>query len=226
MINVLSFDDDLDFHQILKAKLPASEFKLTSTLKENEFFDQFGSKKYDVCLLDLSIGDNALKGFEILNKIRNEIKSNIPVVVISSLNSKKVISSALEIGANDFLSKPIDDELFNIKINAVVAGKQSYGRKIEPIESFSHITLSSRLKLIAISEKGFIVSGNAYIAKGAKIRIQSNRIKEIFGVDSITAYSTGFQSRENGIFVTNLEIDPEQKDLSNSARLWIKANQK
>jgi len=42
MINIPACDGDLDFHEILKIKLPAMEFRLTSSSVEKEFWEKFG----------------------------------------------------------------------------------------------------------------------------------------------------------------------------------------
>ena len=41
MIEILAIDDDLDFHEILKIKLPAQEYNLTLTSSESDFFDKY-----------------------------------------------------------------------------------------------------------------------------------------------------------------------------------------
>ncbi|MBC7427159.1 MAG: hypothetical protein H7336_01025 [Bacteriovorax sp.] len=66
----------------------------------------------------------------------------------------------------------------------------------------------------------------AYVAKGSKIKLRSSRVQEIFGIDTVSAYSTGFSSEISGVYVTAFEIDPDNKDLVSKAKLWIKANQK
>jgi hypothetical protein len=70
------------------------------------------------------------------------------------------------------------------------------------------------------------LEGNSFIAKGSKVKVSSNRIKEVFGLDNLEVYSTGFNCEESGVYMTTFEIDPDKKDLLNKAKLWIKLNQK
>jgi CheY-like chemotaxis protein len=229
MIEILAIDDDLDFHEVLKAKLPASEYKLTLTKNETEFFSKFLSQKFDICLLDLSIDDSPLKGLEILSKLRIEHASDTPVIVLSNTNSEKVISNALELGANDFTAKPLDGRLLIAKIKLVITGEQAFGEVIK-FGKFPgkqpDVTITARLKLKALTELGFLVEGDAFVAKGTKVKLSSPRIREIFGEDVIEVYSTGFATEKNGNFLTTFEIDPENRDMIAKAKFWIKTNQK
>ena len=165
MIEILAIDDDLDFHEVLKVKLPAAEYKLTLTANEADFFEKFLSQKFDICLLDLSIDDTPLKGLEILSKLRQEHNSDIPVIVLSNTSSEKVISNALELGANDFTSKPLDARLLTSKIKTVINGEQAFGEVVR-FGKFPgkqpDVTINARLRLKAITELGFLVEGNAF----------------------------------------------------------------
>lgn len=227
MINVIALDDDLDFHEVLKIKLTPSEYSLTLATSEKDFFEKFDLKKYDMALLDLSIDDHPLKGLEILIRLRQERQSDIPCIVLSNASSKKIVSNALELGANDFVAKPLDGKLLSSKIKALIQGTQAFAKELEfgkTPNTQPDILLTSKLRLVAITELGFLLEGSAYVAKGAKVKLKSSRIKEIFGSDVIEVYSTGFNSEKSGVFVTTFEIDPDLKELVNKAKLWIKAN--
>jgi CheY-like chemotaxis protein len=227
MINILAVDDDLDFQEILKIKLNTSELNLVLSSSEKEFFEKIDSQKFDIFLLDLSIDDHPLKGLEILIRIRQEKLKDIPIIVLSNSSSKKIISNALELGANDFVSKPVDAKLLVSKIKALVAGKQAFAKELEFGKipgNAPDIFITSKLHLMAITEMGFLVKGNAYVAKGTKLKLRSSLLKDIFGLDTLDVYSTGFNSEVSGEYVTTFEIDPNNKEIVNKAKLWIKAN--
>lgn len=46
-------------------------------------------------------------GIELVDYVRNELKSSVPIILISSASNDENIVSAFEMGANDFVSKPI-----------------------------------------------------------------------------------------------------------------------
>lgn len=229
MIKILACDDDLDFHEILKAKLPASEFELILTSTEKEFWEKFELLPYDLFLLDLSIDDSPVKGLELINKIRSEKSNETPIIVLSGVSSEKIISNAVELGANDFNSKPLDGRLLITKIKSVLSGGMAFNETIK-FGKFPgrqpDVTMTSTVRLKSISEVGLVVEGNAFITKGTKVKVASVRIKEIFGVDVLELYSNGFSAESNGLYLSKLEINPDNKDLITKAKFWIKTNSK
>lgn len=226
MINILAVDDDLDFQEILKIKLSATEFKLTLASTESEFFEKFESEKFDVFLLDLSLDNQPLKGLEMVTKIRQGKASDTPIIILTNTDAKKIVANSLELGANDFVNKPLNPQLLISKIKALVSGNQAFEKELEAMPGKGvSLQLGTKMRLVAITEIGFIVEGSAYIAKGSKIKLKSARIKEIFGLESLDVYSTGFNSERSGIYQTVFEIDPDHKDTVSKAKVWIKAHQ-
>lgn len=225
MINILAVDDDLDFHEILKVKLDPTVFKLTLVTNELEFFNYFNAYKYEAILLDLSFDGSTLKGFELLTKIRQEKNNDTPIIVLSNANNSKTISSALELGANDFVNKPVDGVLLTQKIKELMNGNAAFANELELGTSpglKSPVTLTTTLRLVSISELGFVLEGNTFIARGYRIKLKSKRISEIFGTEGIDVYSTGFSSETNGVYLSTFELNPDQKDMVNRVREWIK----
>ena len=225
MINILAVDDDFDFHEILKIKLPSAEFNLVLACSEKEFFEKIESKKFDLFLLDLSLDNHPLRGLEILIKLRQDNFKEIPIIVLSNTSSKKIVANALELGANDFISKPIDGKLLVSKMRSLVEENKSFSKELEfgSIPKLaSEVIITSKLHLVAITEVGFLAKGSAYVAKGAKVKLRSSHFHEIFGLDKIEVYSTGFHSEISGVYMTTFEIDPDNKKSMNKAKMWIK----
>ncbi|NKI32279.1 response regulator transcription factor [Croceivirga thetidis] len=46
-------------------------------------------------------------GIELVDYVRNDLKSNVPIIMISSASNDENILSAFEMGANDFVPKPV-----------------------------------------------------------------------------------------------------------------------
>lgn len=46
-------------------------------------------------------------GIELVDYVRNELKSSVPIILISSASNDENILSAFEMGANDFIPKPV-----------------------------------------------------------------------------------------------------------------------
>ena len=82
----------------------------------------FSSINIDLIILDLMMP--LINGFDLLEKIRscsfgNQI-GNIPVLIVSALNESSIISKGIELGANDYIAKPIVKNIFKSKVNSLI----------------------------------------------------------------------------------------------------------
>ncbi len=48
-----------------------------------------------------------LSGLELIDFVRNDLKSDIPIIIISSAGNEENVLNAFELGANDFIAKPV-----------------------------------------------------------------------------------------------------------------------
>ncbi len=81
---------------------------------------------FDTIILDIDMP--GLDGFETLIRL-NEMKNDIPVIFFTGAVSMDYVMKAINLGAYDFMTKPIDDlDIFNIKINRAIE-KRNYVRR-------------------------------------------------------------------------------------------------
>ena len=74
---------------------------------------------FDLILLDLNLP--GITGFEILNRVRNIVhQSSTPTIIFSTSSSTRDILMAYELGANAFITKPMDFEAFEATLNAII----------------------------------------------------------------------------------------------------------
>lgn len=106
--------DDVPLNLILVEKiLQRYNFKVKKANGGQEALDMIAAEKPSLVLLDLMMPN--VDGFDVLAALsKSEETSNIPVVILSALNSDSDIEKALSNGAKDFVTKPIlMDKLLN-----------------------------------------------------------------------------------------------------------------
>ena len=108
MANILIIEDNNDIHELLKDLFQA-EHRVYSAYSGTEGLLVFAQQKIDLVLLDIMLpGKN---GDQILAEIRKS--SQIPVVMLTALGEKSLVSQYLLNGANDYIVKPFNlDEVF------------------------------------------------------------------------------------------------------------------
>lgn len=77
-----------------------------------------------VVLLDLFMP--GMNGFEVLENMRSSAKlQSIPVIVVSSDESRETCLKAVRVGATDFITKPVDPDLLRIRVNSAISNAEN-----------------------------------------------------------------------------------------------------
>ena len=80
------------------------------------------SRAYDVILMDLQMPE--MNGFEATTYIRNKMKSQIPIIALTADVTTVDVEKCLAAGMDDYISKPIDEDLLLSKIVKVLRNKR------------------------------------------------------------------------------------------------------
>lgn len=104
--NVLAVDD-IPLNLLLVQKMLSKfNFSLRTAANGQQALDAVAAQKPDLILLDLMMP--GIDGFEVLRRVREHpALCDIRVVILSALNANEDIVRAYQMGANDFISKPI-----------------------------------------------------------------------------------------------------------------------
>ena len=116
---VYILEDDLDLLSLVEEFLSSVNFRVKTFSDYRLFFDAIRLEKPDIILLDLMLP--MIEGVEVLKYVKsNLIMHNIPIIVISGLNSESEKVHCLDLGADDYLSKPFGFHELVSRINAVL----------------------------------------------------------------------------------------------------------
>jgi len=117
MQNILLVEDDPEISRLLNLHFDTSQYQLTCCSTGQEALKNIDSGKYHLIMLDISLPDS--NGMEICKKIR-ATDSNTPVMMITchAEESDKVL--ALELGADDYITKPFGILELMARVKAVM----------------------------------------------------------------------------------------------------------
>lgn len=144
---VYLLEDDLNLSNIIEEFLTSANFHVKAFSDYRLFFDAIRLQKPDIILLDLRLP--LIEGEEVLKYIKNNlVMHNIPVIVVSGLNDEKEKVLCLDLGADDYISKPFGFNELVSRINAVI---RRFGLK--DIIKYDNISIDSNNREVRISDE-------------------------------------------------------------------------
>ena len=104
---VLVVDDNENNREILARRLTRIGYTVTVMDRAHGILDRIKDDRIDLVLLDIEMPD--VTGLDALAQIRELYSSvRLPVIMVTARSQSEDVVTALELGANDYLSKPID----------------------------------------------------------------------------------------------------------------------
>jgi len=136
---ILLIEDEEDIAALIKLQAEISGYKLHVEVDGVNGYRAIEREKPDLVILDLMLpGEN---GLDVCRKMKNTTDlKNIPVIVLSAKGEEIDVVLGLELGADDYVSKPFSPKVLFSRIKAVLRrGKEP--EKIVKMLKFSDFTL-------------------------------------------------------------------------------------
>ena len=116
MKKILVVDDEKPISDIIKFNMVKEGYEVVTAFDGREALEMFEAENPDILILDLMLPE--LDGLEVARTIRKT--SNVPIIVLSAKDSEfdKVIG--LEIGADDYVTKPFSNRELQARVKAIL----------------------------------------------------------------------------------------------------------
>lgn len=123
-MKILVVDDELDikqlFEQRFRKEIKSGEFNFVFTFSAPDAIKYLNQVPHEVVLILSDINMPGMSGFELLSEIKKKFTSPPPVVMmITAYGDDEKHRLSLELGADDFLTKPIDFNLLKSKLKSL-----------------------------------------------------------------------------------------------------------
>jgi DNA-binding NtrC family response regulator len=118
---ILVIDDEHDIREGLELLLLSEGYSVDLAQNGGEGIRKLESASYDLALLDLMMPD--MSGMEVLAEVRKRDRET-PIFMITAYGSVERAVEAIKAGANDYFSKPWDNEKLIIEIDRMIAGRR------------------------------------------------------------------------------------------------------
>ncbi|WP_313894822.1 response regulator transcription factor [Psychrobacillus sp.] len=134
--SILIVEDEEKILRLLEIELEYEGYELGKATDGIEAFDIYRSRNWDLILLDVMLP--GMSGIELLRRIRLK-DSFIPVILLTAKDSIEDKVSGLDLGANDYITKPFRMEELLARIRAVLRMKQTISSTKEEEDKWLHI---------------------------------------------------------------------------------------
>ncbi|MDY3206419.1 response regulator transcription factor, partial [Clostridium baratii] len=158
MYNITIIEDSDTIREELKKLLSKYGYNINTPTNFENIIEEVHSSKPDLILLDINLP--YFDGYHICREIRKT--SKVPIIIVTSRNSDMDELMSMNLGADDFVTKPYNTQILLVRIEALL--RRTYGRE----EQSNKLTYKNfELDL----SKGILVSGDK------KLEITKNEIK-------------------------------------------------
>jgi len=219
-IHILVVDDDNRIRNLLKEYLNDNNYIVSTAENSENAKIKLLHFKFDLIVLDVMMpGQN---GYDLTKEIKNEI--NIPIILLTAKNEIEDRIQGLELGADDYLSKPFEPKELLLRIKNIISKNNKINLKTKYFIGEAEIDLNKMF--IKLKEKNKKIN---IAEKKVLIEMLANPGKA-FSREKISKISSITQERSIDVMITRLrqkiEINPKNPKYLQTIRgsgyvLWI-----
>ncbi len=190
---ILIVDDEEDLCEILQYNLSNEDYQTEIAHSAEEALKRpLGN--FDLILLDVMMGP--MSGFKFADKLRKDLKLDIPVIFLTAKDTENDILTGFSLGADDYISKPFSVNELTARVKAVL--KRSYIEKVESktILQFNGIDLDTVRKRLIINDERVELTKKEYeilrvlLENQSKVFSREDLLMRIWGQDVIVTERT------------------------------------
>lgn len=115
-------EDDVMLASLLKYRLEKEGFSVTLCQDGKKVKEELDAQLPDLIVSDIMMP--YFSGIELTDYLRNQLNSQIPIILISAASNDENVVSAFELGANDFISKPVSPSELLVRVKRELIRKR------------------------------------------------------------------------------------------------------
>jgi two-component system, NtrC family, response regulator GlrR len=189
--NILVVDDDLNLLELVKMRLETAGYEVTAVSIEEKALEALKEQVFDLAIVDLQLAHQ--DGISLMEDF-HQIRTDMPVVILTAHGSIESAVEAMKKGAYSYLTKPFDAQELLLQIRIALENRRltSEVRRLETL-------LEERYDFSNI------------IARSAKMRSLLEKVSQIAKTDS-TVYIQGESGTGKELIARAIHIASERKN--------------
>ena len=180
MYKILVVDDDFEILKLMRTILEMKNYQVMTYQEVTVPIDINNFKGFDLILLDVMMPN--IDGMQICKQIRNKVSS--PIIFVSAKDTEDDIVSGLNLGGDDYITKPFSINQLTAKVAANLKREERYKQgelSNQVVRELSPITIYLQEKIVCINGDSLTFTRREYDI----IELLSSNPRKIFTVQDI-----------------------------------------
>ncbi|MCI8272606.1 MAG: response regulator transcription factor [Clostridia bacterium] len=214
MYNILVVDDDKEIVKAIEIYLGKEDYKIYKAFDGEQALRQIREAQIDLVILDIMMPNK--DGLETLEEIRME--QNIPVIMLSAKSEDIDKINGLNIGADDYITKPFNPVELIARVNALIRRYTKWGvveeKESKTLIKNGELVIDDELKKVTIDGKEIKLTPTEYNI----LKFLTENKGKVFSIEEIYnhVWDGEYYAAENVIAVhirhirEKIEINPKE----------------
>lgn len=188
--HVLVVDDETAIRRFLRTSLSSQGFRVLEAENGRSALDQVKRHHIDLLILDLGLPD--MDGAEIIGRLRQS-GSSVPILVLSSRTDEQGKVDALDMGADDYVTKPFGMDELLARVRAALRHKMQ-ARGEQPAYRAGELEVDLVRRIVTVRGKEVKFSPREYdllrmlVTNAGKVVTHRTLLKEVWGGEADIQY--------------------------------------
>jgi two-component system, OmpR family, KDP operon response regulator KdpE len=189
-LRVLVVDDEPAILRFLRAGLSGQGYVVLEAMTGHAVLDQVRRKAADLVVLDLGLPD--IDGLEVIRQLRG-MGAVLPIIVLSSREDEKAKVDALDLGADDYVTKPFGMDELQARIRAAQRHRLQQQGEL-PIFRCGDLTVDLVRRIVTVRGQEVKFSPREYellrllVANAGKVLTHNHILREVWGPNTDVQY--------------------------------------
>jgi two-component system, OmpR family, alkaline phosphatase synthesis response regulator PhoP len=147
---ILVVDDEEDILELVRYNLVKDDFEVHCVTSGEAALKAARSQNLDLVVLDLMLP--GMDGLEVARILKSEEKTqDLPIVMLTARGEEADVVTGLELGADDYITKPFSPRILNARIKAVIRRGSPEVDDEETLIRFGELTVDPRRRAVNVS---------------------------------------------------------------------------
>ncbi len=140
--HLLVVEDEIDIQEMIKYNLEKENYKVTAVTTGEEAIKVARYQNPNLIVLDLMLPE--IDGFEVCRTLKNDNNTaGIPIVMLTAKGEEADIVAGLELGAEDYITKPFSPRVLIARIRTVLRRRKKSGKTKDEVVEIKNMLIDS-----------------------------------------------------------------------------------